>query len=158
KASGPGSYTVTDNITRDGCPGSCPKTVTVTTCIGNIFPTETTCSLFNAGTATNLDSACYQFSGGGTKKVSNAQPGVFFYFVKVKLTSFPSTVTVTETKDVSSFLFFTLNNGHSWVYTGGCVTLSTGTAKTKVNANSNVTFTFVVNKGTPGDYIFALQL
>jgi hypothetical protein len=133
-------------------------TVTSKNCGGNIFPTQTTCSDFTSGSATNQDSACYQFSGSGTKTVTNAQPGVVFYYVKVTLTSFPSTVNIIETRDVSTFRLMTLNSGNAKAFTGNCASrVNVSFTATLTSGSYKVAMTFP--SGTPaGDYIISLQM
>src|SRR5205085_2439917 len=75
-----GTFTVTQTV--NGCislPGS--GSAAPVSCGGNIFPTATTCSSFGSGTAERLTRLCYDADSRG--KVSNAQPGVFFYWAKV---------------------------------------------------------------------------
>jgi hypothetical protein len=147
----------------DGCVSPAARVYArVRSCIiGNIFPTGTTCSDYINKTAVNLDSACYQVKGlgGSAHMVSNAQPGVMFYYVQVTIASFPATVVITETVDNPAFRFMTLNHGHSWIYSGVCTTLAgPNAASTAIHGNTNATFTYHMNSGTPGVYIFSLQI
>jgi hypothetical protein len=134
-------------------------TVTSKNCGGNIFPTQTTCTDFTTGNATNLDSACYQYTGTSKKTISNAQPGVFFYYVKVTLTSFPSTINIVETKNVGSVSkFFQLNQGHAFLFTDGCSKVQNVTFTTTLTSSS-FKISMVVPSGTaPGDYVVSLQM
>src|ERR1044072_8347599 len=87
--------TVTVTNSANGCTSSASAEVTSVPCSGNIFPTQTTCSDFTSGTAVNQDSACYQFStSGGTSTVTNAQPGVVFYYVSLVAPSSSFTVNI----------------------------------------------------------------
>jgi hypothetical protein len=104
----------------------------------------------------NQDSACYQFStSGGTSTVTNAQPGVVFYYVSLVAPSSSFTVNIVETKSVASFRSLHLNQGHVFMYTGACVTFSSFT-KTEA-ANGSVTVN--VTGATAGNtYVISLQI
>jgi len=53
RATGPGPFTVIDNVTRDGCPGVCNKTVTVIPCNPQICVTKEVVCETPAGCETN---------------------------------------------------------------------------------------------------------
>jgi len=74
---------------------------------GLIAPTQTTCEDYLNGTASELTGAHYSVSNG---VISQAAPGVFFYFSKVTATGGNQTITVTQSNTVSSAYNFTPQN------------------------------------------------
>jgi flagellar hook capping protein FlgD len=150
-----GTYTVTVTNSANGCTSSASAEVTFVPCTGNIFPTGTTCQMFTTGTAVNLDSTCYQFStSGGTSTVTNAQPGVFFYYASVVAPGPTFTINLVETKSVASFKPIHLNQGHVWLYSADCISSH---SFTKVElANGSVVFS-VTGATTGATYIISAQ-
>ena len=132
--------------------------IPVNNCNGNIYATATTCSNFLAGENT-LDKICYTVSTTtkGRKTVntiSNATPGVFFYYAKIVT---PSTLPAAGTSlninviqyntsktvlnnpaDLPNFL---IQQGQVFVFDSNCTKIATGTIdKTNLgNAIINLT-------------------
>jgi hypothetical protein len=79
------------NATSVGC-GDPGEAVVVTSPSAQITPTNTTCAQFAGGTAGTLSSINYS----GTTTISNANPGVFFYFDKTTVPAGTNTITVKE--------------------------------------------------------------
>src|SRR5262249_32444887 len=68
--------------------GTEPETATNPTPVSQITPTQTTCQQFAGGTAATETPIQYSLKGSGTKATINqVNPGVFFYWVSVKVTS-----------------------------------------------------------------------
>ncbi|MFV5693794.1 T9SS type A sorting domain-containing protein, partial [Flavobacterium sp. LT1R49] len=76
-------------------------TVTTEDCGGHIFPTQTTCCNFVTETVTELVNVCTTIKG--NNRVSNAVPGVFFYYSNVTapltLVNNSFTIDVKQTND-----------------------------------------------------------
>ncbi|WP_333667160.1 T9SS type A sorting domain-containing protein, partial [Flavobacterium sp.] len=94
------SVTITYSVT-DGCQSvSCTSKFTVQSC-SHIFPTQTTCCNYSTGTATGLYNVCTTVSGpgitGGT--VTNAVPGVMFYYSNVVAPAASFTIEVKQSND-----------------------------------------------------------
>src|SRR5262249_10889766 len=79
---------------------------------GQIAPTNTTCQQFASGTAGTLTAITYSVRNG---VISQAAPGVFFYFSRLTAPSASFTIDLTQTKDSlgnhASVSFFGIQNG-----------------------------------------------
>jgi hypothetical protein len=85
-----------------GICGSSAVSNTVTLTLGDckhLFPTETNCTNYSSGTVPELDKVCYTTSKG---KVSNAIPGVFFYFTTITIPDGYSNASFTVVIDQTS--------------------------------------------------------
>jgi hypothetical protein len=69
---------------------TCSQTITVGAC-AHIFPTQTTCCNYITQTATQLQNLCYTVKSG---KVSNAIPGVMFYYADFTLAADAATLKI----------------------------------------------------------------
>lgn len=147
----PGLKKVVVTIHNSGCKDSCVAEV-VPGCTppgAHIFPTQTTCSDYVNGTATRLPGVCYTASG---LTVSNAVPGVFFYFSNIVAPSANFCVDVVQTKSCGSFLYFGVQQGNqAYLYSNGCTKLvqgsqsSTGQAHVCItNATAGQTYIVIV--------------
>jgi uncharacterized repeat protein (TIGR01451 family) len=114
--------------------------ITPPTIVAQITPTKTTCSQFAAGTSPTLSELQYSVKSG---KISQVNPGVFFYWVKV---SGGGTYTVTQTA-TPPYKTFTLASGTA-VFNSSCSKI--GAATFSQNAAGTVTVTF---SGTGTFYI-----
>jgi hypothetical protein len=75
-----------------------------------MFPTNTSCDMYRTGTTQQLYTICYTLSSG---KVSNAVPGVFFYWGKFTATAARETVVVNqETNGGSSAWLYRILQGN----------------------------------------------
>jgi len=97
---------------------SCTSTFTVEPCAGHIFPTGTSCCNYLVGTA-ELENVCYK-STDATATVSNAIPGVFFYYTKVVAPSANFTIDVIQTKDCSGFKYFAVHHNQIMLFNEDC--------------------------------------
>jgi hypothetical protein len=68
---------------------------------GKITPTGTTCEQFHDGTAQDLTTVNYKVRAG---KISQADPGVFFYYTSVTVTA-GQTVLIDQTASQSAYIF-----------------------------------------------------
>ena len=98
-----GTSTVTFTVTSD-CEGpkQCTATFSVSPCIdSHIFPTQTTCCNYTTGTATGLYNVCTTVRGPGTTggTVTNAIPGVFFYYSNVVAPGANFTIELKQSSD-----------------------------------------------------------
>jgi len=110
---GNASASCSQSITRLACPG------------GHIFPTQTSCDMYRTGTATRLVNICYDKSSG---KVSNAVPGVFFYWGKFTATATKETVKVIQTNSVGdpNWLYRIHQGNQIYIYDDSCKNLVQG--------------------------------
>ena len=122
----PGSKKVVVTILNSGCKDSCTPQV-YKICRppdGHFFPTQTTCFDFVNGTAWPLPQVCYTPS---RRYISNAVPGVFFYFSYVTAPSSNFCVDLVQTKNCSGFKLFRLQQGNQiYIYSNGCTKITQG--------------------------------
>ncbi|UOK43615.1 MULTISPECIES: T9SS type A sorting domain-containing protein [Flavobacterium] len=128
-AAGPHTVTVYDaNYAQSpgaGCTDSDTVTIDALPCGGHIFPTQTACCNIVAGNATELENVCYTAANG---KVSNAIPGVFFYYTKLIAPSSSFTLNVVQTKSCGTFNYFQVQgNKDIKLFGPNCTRLSTVT-------------------------------
>jgi hypothetical protein len=91
-----------------GCTDSGEVTIETTPCPeGHIFPTQTACCHYISGTASNLLYVCTT-----TKEnyVTNAIPGVFFYYANIVAPSSSFTIEIKQTKDGDLNKYFNVQN------------------------------------------------
>jgi hypothetical protein len=116
---------------------------------GQITPTATTCSQFNAGTAATLDTLNYSVKNG---KISQVSPGVFFYWIKVTAVAGSNTFTINQTITTANFdsHFFSFTSG-SAVYSSTCVKQTSGI--TQSGGITSIAFT----ASSAGTYIIGIK-
>jgi hypothetical protein len=115
-----------------------------------ITPTNTACSQFSTGTAATLTQIQYALRNG---KVSQVNPGVLFYWVKVTAGSGNQTITITQTISTASRPFLTASGSNA--YKTNCSTVS-GTKVTQSTGTGTVTVKF--NAGTGGTFFIGIKL
>ena len=147
----PGTYTLTVVTTSKSapyCSNQAQYTVTVSSCGGHIFPTNTTCCNYLGGpTLTfDLEQICTTVSG---NRISNAIPGVFFYYGSYTATSTGSvTLTVQQSRNCPSNIlkaFDPQNSSNVRVYVDNCVTVAPSAISIN-SGNATVTFNAVAGK------------
>jgi uncharacterized repeat protein (TIGR01451 family) len=113
---------------------------------GQITPTNTTCSQFNSGSAKTLDAIQYSVKSG---KISQVNPGVFFYYIKVTASAGSNTFVITQSITTGNFgsNFFAPASGSN-VYTSNCTTVG-GVTITQSGATTTIRF----NASSAGTYI-----
>ena len=140
--SGPGGYTRSDSA---DCSGTIANGETKTCTVTNndipqgsqITPTATTCQSFRDGTSATLSQLNYSVKAG---KISQVDPGVFFYWNRVSAVSGSNTFTITQTITTANFdsNFFNVASG-SFVFTTDCVKVD-GATITQNGAVTTITF------------------
>ena len=126
------------------------ETVVIPSPSGQITPTQTTCAMFNSGTAATLEELRYTVRNDG--KIGTVSPGVLFYWIKV--TAVPGKNNFTITQDTlktdntqhSFDTYLGLANG-SFVYTSNCVKVQ-GASVSQSGANTNISFNGGASGGT----------
>ena len=114
-----------------------------------ITPTSTTCADFNSGAET-LDTVNYSVRNG---KITQVDPGVFFYWIKVDAAAGSNTFTINQDTPTSAFnVFFRMASG-SAVFTSNCVKVNG--AHITDDANGDVTIQF--NASSAGTYIIGIK-
>src|SRR5579884_686467 len=117
--------------------------------VSQITPTETTCNQFSTDSATTLTQIQYALKSG---KISQVNPGVFFYWVTVTAGAGTQSLTITESKGSSSRPF--LISSGSNAFNSSCGTVS-GTKITQSSATGTVTVKF--NAGTGGTFYIGIK-
>jgi hypothetical protein len=100
------TYIVTGLCAKD----QCSSTFEAAPCGGHIFPTQTTCCNYLMGTA-ELQNVCYTPSAPSNGSVTNAIPGVFFYYTSIVAPDANFTVFVEQTTSCSGFNLFRVQQG-----------------------------------------------
>jgi len=127
-----------------GCTDDEPVTVEPPVCGGHIFPTQTACCHYISGTATDLLSVCTT-----TKEtlVTNAIPGVFFYYSYIVAPSANFTIEVKQTNDGDlNKLFKVQNLRQVRLFTDKCENKSFTASIVNDGANAK----YVITGATPG--------
>ncbi|HZU74889.1 MAG TPA: hypothetical protein VE990_19175 [Acidimicrobiales bacterium] len=117
--------------------------------VSQITPTETTCNQFSTDSATTLTQIQYALKSG---KISQVNPGVFFYWVTVTAGAGTQSLTITESNGSSSRPF--LISSGSNAFNSSCGTVS-GTKITQSSATGTVTVKF--NAGTGGTFYIGIK-
>jgi hypothetical protein len=118
--------TATLSSSNDGPPVQAKASTAVTCVAAQIAPTNTTCQQFATGASTALTQVTYQTAG--TANIKNAQPGVFFYFVKVTAPSSSFTVDIPQTIQSGTGPIFGIFSTSAFVFANGtCTTFSSVT-------------------------------
>jgi hypothetical protein len=142
------TYSGDSNYT--GSIGTC-EPFSVIGIVSQITPTQTTCSQFASGSAATEAPVTYSTKG---QTISQTAPGVFFYWVKVTVSSAgPQSFTITQSTTYSPTKgtnLFALASG-SFAYNGNCGTLSTSFSGN--DASRTVNFT----AGSAGTYYIGLK-
>ena len=159
-----GSSTVTFTVTSD-CEGpkQCTSSFSTGTCITyHIFPTQTTCCNYASGTTIGLYNVCTTVAGPGTTggTVTNAIPGVFFYYSNVVAPAANITIEVKQSNDGDLNKLFEVHgydkNSLSQIrlFTNSCGAISF----TPSFINSGKGAKYVVRGATPGaTYIVSIK-
>ena len=117
--------------------------------MSQITPTGTTCRDFSSGAAETLSSVQYSVKNGS---ISQVNPGVLFYWVRVTAPAGNNSFTITETITTGNFsTFMDVANGGSNVFNSNCSSVS----PTITQSGGTVTVTF--NAPTAGTYIIGLK-
>jgi hypothetical protein len=129
----------------------CSQTISVTPC-AHIFPTQTTCCHYSTGTAIGLYNVCTTVSG---TTVTNAIPGVFFYYSNVTAPAANFTIVVKQSNDGDlNKLFSIQNSGQLRLFTSSCESVTfTGSL---INGGKDASYS--VTGATPGaTYIVSVK-
>ena len=140
--------TATASSTNDGG-GSSEAKITCIEIVSQITPTQTTCSTFSNGTSSTLSQVQYSVKSG---KISQVNPGVFFYWVKVQATAGSNTFTVNQAISTGNFSTFFSSAAGSGVFTAGCTSV-TGATVSQSGAVTTIKFT----AATAGTYIIGVK-
>ncbi|MFC7669942.1 T9SS type A sorting domain-containing protein [Hymenobacter humi] len=124
-----GSFTLTYAVaaTATACANSATTSVTVNNCYGHIFPTQTTCNDYKNQTATPLTQVCFTKKG---QSITNATPGVFFYYATITAPSSSFCVNVLQTNPCTSG-YFALQQDQLIAWSSSCTKVGTTQTVTK---------------------------
>jgi uncharacterized repeat protein (TIGR01451 family) len=141
--------TATVTTTNDGTDNSGASITCNQQVVSQITPTATTCSQFSSGTSATLSAVQYSVKSG---KISQVNPGVFFYWVKVQATAGSNTVMINQAITTGNFnTFFAFTSGSN-VFTAGCVAVS-GATFTQAGGVTTIKFT----AASAGTYIIGVK-
>jgi len=132
------SVSVTDS---KGCTTSCNVTIGQKVCTG-IYPTSTSCAGYNSGTIQFLSKVCLttqKKKGSTSTTVSNATPGVFFYYAKITAPQAAFDVYVDQTQCAGISKPFLIASGQIFAYKDNCTKLGTGTTMTNGDGVIHIT-------------------
>jgi hypothetical protein len=118
--------------------------------VGQITPTQTTCTQFTSDTAPTLSQLNYSVNKAG--KIGQISPGVFFYWVEVAASAGSNTFHIDQTVTSNYSHFFAQANG-SFVWTTGCVKVD-GTTSINTTAG-DTTITFIASAA--GTYVIGVK-
>jgi len=119
--------------------------------VSKITPTGTTCSQFASGSAATLASVEYSLKN-NTTTIQQANPGVFFYWVKVTVAAGSNTFTVNQSITTGNFSsLFVLTSGSN-VFNANCVN---GLNPNITQSGANVTVQW--NAPSAGTYIISIK-
>ena len=145
-----GTYNVTAIL--EGCSSDNASTlVVVENCGGLIYPTQTTCSSFSSNQQPPLDKICYSISKKGNKSsISNATPGVFFYYAKIvapnngelKVEVFQFNTSSPSVKE------FAVQQDQVFLFDDKCTKIGTGSAYPKGSGQATVTIPNAIGGNT----------
>ncbi|MFV8467387.1 T9SS type A sorting domain-containing protein, partial [Flavobacterium sp. LB1P62] len=132
------TWTATDACSNKSA--TCSQVITIGSC-GHLFPTATTCCSFRNGSAQAFTQVCYTASKvKGKLIVSNATPGVFFYYAKIKAPSSSFCVDVLQTRACAELGFFALQKDQIILWDKNCNKAS-NTTVTVTGGNANICIT-----------------
>ncbi|MFV8343371.1 T9SS type A sorting domain-containing protein [Flavobacterium sp. XS2P39] len=143
------TWKATDACGNESAP--CSQTISVTPC-AHIFPTQTTCCHFSTGTAIGLNNVCTTVSN---KTVTNAIPGVFFYYSNITAPAANFTIVVKQSNDGDLNKLFSIQNSSQLrLFTSSCETVNfTGSV---INGGKDASYS--VTGATPGaTYIVSVK-
>jgi hypothetical protein len=123
-----------------------PETANNPPPVSQITPTQTMCSDFAGGTSATLSQIQYSTKG---KTISQVNPGVFFYWVAVNVTSTGSkTFTINQSITTGNFSTLFTSAAGSGAFNSGCssvnATVDGSAAATTVTFNATTTGTYYI--------------
>jgi hypothetical protein len=139
-----------------GNQATCTQTISVASC-AHIFPTETSCTDFSTGTA-GLPKVCTTVTG---KTVTNATPGVFFYYSFVTVPAGAFTIDVKQINDNELSKLFAVQGydkgslAQIRLYTSSCGTVSF--TPSFIDNGSGARLTGTNTSGASATYIVSIK-
>jgi hypothetical protein len=119
--------------------------------VSKITPTGTTCRDFSSGTAATLSNVEYSVKNGS---ISQANPGVLFYWVRVTVPAGNNSFTITETITTGNFTTpMDMANGGNNVFNSNCGSLS----PTITQNHTTGAVTVQWNAPTAGTYFISIK-
>ncbi len=118
--------------------------------MSKITPTGTTCRDFSSGRAETLSSVQYSVKNG---VISQVNPGVLFYWVKVTVPAGNNTFTITQTITTGNFnRLFDMASGNN-VFNSNCDSVHPTITQNPTTGTVTVTF----NAPTAGNYFIGIK-
>ncbi|KIC91472.1 PKD domain-containing protein [Flavihumibacter sp. ZG627] len=133
-----------------GCYAVASIDVTSTNCNGLIYPTSTTCNSFLNGQPP-LDKICItRATKGNRSTISNATPGVFFYYTSIVAPAASFTVDIIQYNVCNPTLKpFSIQKGQVFGFSSECTKIATGAEVRNQPGNATISFTGL----TPGQMV-----
>ncbi|HET9824119.1 MAG TPA: hypothetical protein VFP87_02230, partial [Chitinophagaceae bacterium] len=132
KSAGPGTYWIIATVSTTGCADTGSLTISVNNCGGLIYETNVTCHDYLSAAPT-LDKICYTVAtttkGRNTvNTITNATPGVFFYYAGVVSPGGTFTVDVHQfnTSTNPELPNFAVQKGQVYAFNANCTKIATG--------------------------------
>ena len=122
--------------------------------VSQITETGTTCRDFAGGTSQTLDTVNYSVKSG---KISQENPGVFFYWLKVTASAGNNTFVVNQSITTGNFnTLFAIASGSN-VYDSSCTNMHGDFSQSPINNTTTGTVTVTFNAATAGIYYMGIK-
>jgi len=126
----------------------------IPTQVSQITETGTTCAAFSGGTAQTLSSVQYSVKNG---VISQENPGVFYYWVKVTAPAGNNTFVVNQSITTGNFsTLFGITSG-SVVYNSSCTNVHGTFTQSSITNTTSGTVTVKFKASTAGTYYIAIK-
>jgi hypothetical protein len=169
---GAGTYNVTEpavagyTTTYDNCSniviangGTATCTVTnddIKQVQAQITPTATTCQQFRDGTSATLAALNYSVKTNGVTTISQVDPGVFFYWIKVDAVAGANSFTIDQDITSGNFGTYFAKAAGSALWTSSCTKVNSASiTQSGYPTDGDVTVTF--NASSAGTYIIGIK-
>jgi hypothetical protein len=121
-----------------------------------ITPTATTCQQFRDGTSATLAALNYSVKTNGVTTISQVDPGVFFYWIKVDAVAGANSFTIAQDITSANFGTYFAKAAGSALWTSSCTKVNSASiTQSGYPTDGDVTVTF--NASSAGTYIIGIK-